>query len=130
NRFRQVLNLERDVRNRLDQFWIRGIVFEAHPFDAIGILPVTADVHLQMAEMNLILQRFGGWYAKVVVFHGGAQIWFLPPNDPDHLPGPPEGATNSQKATPWAGSGAASGSVPLSGTRYYRLSTPLDNRSR
>jgi hypothetical protein len=77
NRFRQVLNLERDVRNRLDQFWIRGVVFKAHPFDAIRILPVTADVHLQMVEMNLILQRFGSWYAKVVIFHGGAQFWFL-----------------------------------------------------
>src|SRR5262245_27871144 len=43
NRFRQVVNLESEMRNRFDEGWVRGVGFRAYPFDAIGVLAVLAD---------------------------------------------------------------------------------------
>jgi hypothetical protein len=44
--FGKIINLKRQVRNCLDQSWIRRIIFIACPFDSVWILSVATYVYL------------------------------------------------------------------------------------
>jgi hypothetical protein len=66
---REVVDLERDVRDGLDEVRVRRVVPIALPLDPEGIVLVITDGHLQMRELDLALEAIGCRDADVVELH-------------------------------------------------------------